>query len=66
MKEFVVRVPDGWGVKLVAYLLLAALSLFAYPYYRIYINSVEARAVVQQAQAQAEARRILGECKNEP
>lgn len=63
MRQITINIPEGYVWKVVGVVLVGAALLAAAPYYGNYLERVSAQTKIEQAKAVAEAKRILGECK---
>lgn len=62
MRQITINIPDGYVWKFAAWITVALVVLATVPYYANYLDRVSAQTRIEQAKAEAEAKRILGEC----
>lgn len=60
MKEFTIRIPEGWVVRFVCWLIVLCIMIFVLPFWWVKWN---AYSVIERARAESEAQQITGGCK---
>lgn len=63
MREIIIRIPDGYVVKVSIFAIIVIVLSLIFPYYANYLDRVSAETQIVKAQAELQARQILGECK---